>query len=227
MLGVWVNCGAIILGSLIGLLFKNVVSKSISEVIRIGIGFCTFVVATKMALRFESFLFVVACVTLGGIFGTLIHLEEKLEQLGEKIRQWTGAKKESSFAYAFAMTSVLYCTGAMAILGPIDAAISRNYEVLFAKSMLDGTIAITFAAIYGIGVAFSSISILIYQGGIALLATQLQFLKQPTVINNLSGVGGVLVLMIGFSVSGIYKVKVGDFFPAILIALILSPFWHF
>lgn len=223
MWGVTVNAIAIVAGSLVGILFKNVLSEKVSNSIQVALGTITIVIGIKMALKFENVLLVVGCVAGGGVLGTLWQLEKKIEQLGEWVKRKVSDRGDSRFAVGFSMASILYCVGAMAVIGSINSGLTGDNEVLFAKATLDGVISITFAAIYGIGVAFSAVSVFCYQGAIALIAPKVPVLTHPSVINNISGVGGILVLMIGLNISGIRKIPVGDYFPAIFLVMILSP----
>jgi hypothetical protein len=225
MWGVTVNAVAIVAGSLVGILFKNILSEKVSQSIQVALGTITIVIGLKMALKFENVLLVVGCVAGGGVLGTLWDIEKKTEQLGDWIKRKVSNKGDSRFAVGFSMASILYCVGAMAVIGSINSGLTGDNEVLFAKATLDGVISITFAAIYGIGVAFSAISVFVYQGAIALVAPKVHVLTNPGVINNISGVGGILVMMIGLSISGIRKIPVGDYFPAIFLVMMLAPFF--
>jgi uncharacterized protein len=224
MLGVAVNAAAIVAGSLVGLLFKDFLTERLSRTIRTALGIVTVAIGLKMALRFEHVLLVVGCVAGGGVLGALWELEARIERLGGWAqRRFSGSAGDNRFAVGFATTSILYCVGAMAVVGAIESGTSGNHEVLFAKSALDGVISVTFAAIYGIGVAFSAVSVFLYQGAVALLAPKMTALTRPGVLNDLSGVGGILVVMIGLSVSEVKKIPVGDYFPAVFLAMLIAP----
>lgn len=223
MWGVIVNAGAIVAGSLIGLLFKNALSDRVSQSIRVALGTITIVIGAKMALKCDNILLLVACVAGGGALGTAWRLEERIERLGEWVRGKVAGGRDSQFAVGFSAASILFCVGAMAVIGSINSGISGDHEVLFAKAALDGVISVTFAAVYGPGVAFSALPVLAYQGAIALIAPRIHALTAPAAISAISGVGGILVVMIGLSVSGIRKIPVGDYFPAVLAAMLLAP----
>jgi len=131
--------------------------------------------------------------------------------------------KESKFAVGFTTASILYCTGAFAIVGSINAGVMGDFAVLYTKSLLDGIFSITLGAIYGIGVAFSAFSVLLYQGAITLLASQVDVLAKTQVINEISGVGGALLVMMGFNMIGFVKIPVGDYLPALLLVMGVAP----
>ncbi len=223
MFGVIVNTIAIVVGSLFGVLFRKAMNEKISSAIKLALGFCTLVVGMKMALKFENVLLLVGSITAGGIVGTWLELEKKTEALGERIKKLVGTKGERQFALGFSFASILYCVGALAVLGPINSA-KGDHELLLTKSMLDGIIAIPLSALYGIGVAFSALPVFVYQGLIALLASHVQMFSNAHVMNELSGVGGLMVLMIGVNLTNIGKVPVGDFFPAVLFVFLVAPF---
>ncbi|MEW6056926.1 MAG: DUF554 domain-containing protein [Bdellovibrionota bacterium] len=224
MSGVLVNAGSIIIGTLLGLFFKKLVSDAISRRLEEALGICTLVLGLKMALQFENVLVVVACVSLGGVIGTLLKLELNVERLALKLQQKFSKARESKFGAGFTTASILYCTGAMAVVGSIQSGIMGNHEILYTKALLDGIISITFASIYGIGVAFSAFPVFFYQGAIAVLSSKLQVLSSPHVLNDISGVGGVLVAMIGLKVAGLKKIPIGDYLPAMVLVMIVAIF---
>jgi uncharacterized membrane protein YqgA involved in biofilm formation len=178
-----------------------------------------------MGLEFQHFLWVMGAVLLGGVIGHLCKIEKRIESFGGKLERLTSRSKKdnSNFVYGFTTTSILFCSGAMAIMGSINSGARGDHQLLFTKSILDGITSVPMAAIYGIGVAFSSLAILVYQGGIALLASLFQSQFQAASWGDVSGVGGVLLIMTGCNLAGIAKVAVGDFIPAIL--LIVSVYF--
>ena len=223
MWGVTVNAVAIVVGSLVGLLFKNALSEKVTISIRTALGVVTVVIGVKMALKMENVLLVVGCLVGGGVLGTLWRLEKRIEELGERVRRAVTSRGDSQFAVGFSTGSILFCVGAMAVIGSINSGVSGDHEVLYAKATLDGVFSVTLASIYGPGAAFSAVSVFLYQGAIALLAPHVHGLTQPHVLADISGVGGVLVLMIGLSVAKIKEIPVGDYFPAIFLVMALAP----
>jgi uncharacterized membrane protein YqgA involved in biofilm formation len=225
MLGVLVNSAAVIIGAMIGLLGKRLISEPLLKQIQLPIGYCTILLGIKMGLEFQHFLWVMGAVLLGGVIGHLCKIEKRIESFGGKLERLTSRSKKdnSNFVYGFTTTSILFCSGAMAIMGSINSGARGDHQLLFTKSILDGITSVPMAAIYGIGVAFSSLAILVYQGGIALLASLFQSQFQAASWGDVSGVGGVLLIMTGCNLAGIAKVAVGDFIPAIL--LIVSVYF--
>jgi len=219
MEGVVVNAVGIIVGTLVGLAFKGRISAAIQSKLETALGFCALVIGIRMALKFEDVFCLIGAVVFGGILGTWIQVEKRLESLAVIIQNRLGAKSQGDFVTGFTMASVLFCSGAMAVVGAIQSGLVGDHETLYAKTMLDGLISISFGSVYGIGVAFSAISVFVYQGSIALLASKIQVLSQPSAIADISGVGGLLVMMIGVNLIGLKKIAVGDFLPAMLIVI--------
>ncbi|MDO8461786.1 MAG: DUF554 domain-containing protein, partial [Deltaproteobacteria bacterium] len=150
-----------------------------------------------------------------------LRLEDRLEQLGKMIKSKIKSSHER-FVEGFAITSILYGVGAMAIVGSIQEGINGDPSVLYAKALLDGFTAIAFGAAYGLGVVFSSIPILLYQGGITLLAAQFKMTASPLLMNQISAVGGVLVMGIGLTILDIKKIRLANLLPSLLIITLLT-----
>lgn len=225
MLGVWANVFAIALGSVIGLSFRKAFTPKILNRFETVMGLSTILIGLKMALRFNSVFILLFSLVLGGWLGTYLKIEQRLEQLIAHLQKRFSRLGPSEFSHAFILTSMMFCTGAMAILGPVQAGASGDNEMLFAKASIDGVLSITLAAVYGLGVAFSVIPVMLYQGSFVLLARHLSFFSSPAVLDEVSGVGGLLLVMIGLNVSGIKKIAVGDFLPAIFCAFVACFFF--
>lgn len=227
MTGVFANPLAIIAGALAGILLGKIIPDRVSKRIELALGLCIVILGLKMALKFENALMLVLCVAGGGVAGTLLDLDQRIEAWSKRVQkrlQGNVKDREGKFVHGFVTASVLFCTGAMAVVGAIDSGARGNHEILFAKSVLDGVISITFASVYGFGVAFSALPVLLYQGAIALLASQLESLTSPHVLNELSGVGGLLLAMVGINLTGIHRIAVVDFLPAIPVVLVAASF---
>jgi uncharacterized protein len=220
MLGVLVNTAAILLGTVVGLLFKRLIAEELGKRIQLAFGFVTIVVGLRMALKFENVLVFIVCIALGGAIGWLLKFEHRIESSAKKFQEMVTKGRESSFAAGLTISSILFCVGGMAIVGSIESGAVGNHEVLFTKSLLDGITSIVLASVYGAGVLFSAIPVFLYQGAITLLASKAYFLNNPKILSEVSGVGGVLVMMIGLNLARISKVPVGDFIPAILLVLL-------
>ena len=161
----------------------------------------------------------ILCVVAGGIIGEALDIEKALEKMGDWF-QSRFAKGESTFAEGFVTASLIYCVGAMAIVGSLDDGLTGNIQTLLAKSILDGVSAIVFASTLGVGVVFSAIPVLFYQGSITLLAGVLKPWLTPEVISQMSTVGSLLIMGIGFNILEIKRIKVGNMLPAIFMPLL-------
>ena len=224
MTGTFVNVLAIIIGSFLGILFRGRFTENIQKIVMQGISLAVILIGLEMALSIEGsneLLIVIFSLVIGGICGELLKIEKHLEGFGEKIKGKFESKNDL-FVQGFVQTSLIYCVGAMAIMGAIQEGIQGDPSLLFTKSLLDGTTAIAFASTAGIGVMFSAIPVLIYQGTITLFASQVELILTPEVIGQLTATGGLLIVGIGLNILEVAKIKVGNMLPSILVAVILS-----
>lgn len=223
MLGTIVNSISIIVGGIIGVFIKKGIKKSYTTTIMDGLGLTILVIGIMGAIKSENIILVIGSIVLGAIIGEFIGIEKRLDNLGNSLQDKLGSK-DSDFSKAFVTASLIYCVGAMAIIGSLEAGIQGNYDTLFAKSILDGITAIIFASTLGIGVAFSSIAVFLYQATITLLANSAKDLLIPEVIREMSAVGGILIMAIGINILEIRKIKVGNLLPAVFIPIIYHIF---
>ena len=226
MLGVLVNTFAIVVGAIIGVIFKKALSEKVTSAVLTAMGIATFIIGLQAALKAEKTLLLVISIAVGTAIGTIIDIDKYVNRLGEHLKKVFAAKSKgessSKFAEAFASASILFAVGAMSVLGSIDAGLKHDYNILFVKSVLDFVASIMYAASLGIGVAFSAITIFVFQGLVALFASNLKFLvDNPGMMNEFSAVGNLLVMTIGLNLMGVTKVKVANMLPAIVIVLIL------
>lgn len=219
MLGVLVNVGAIIVGGTVGLLLKKGLNENVKKVVIQGIGLSTLVIGMVSAIATENILLLVMSIVMGGIIGALLRIDARLEKLGMDIERKfdSGSGK---FAKGFVIATLIYCIGAMGIVGSIEAGVDGNNTTLYLKSILDGVTAIIFTATLGYGVIFSSIPVLLYQSTIVLLAIRLKDFLTDEMINEMSAVGGVIILGIGFTLLEIKKINLGDLLPGIFIPIL-------
>ena len=219
MLGTIVNSLAIVVGSLIGILLKKGIKDDYKITIMDGISLTVIVIGIMGGIKSENMILAISSIVIGSLIGEIIGIEKWLDTLGDKLQKSLGAR-DSNFSKGFVTASLIYCVGAMAIVGALESGIQGNHQTLFAKSILDGISSIIFASTLGIGVAFSAVAVFIYQGIITLLAGSVKGLLTPEVINEMSAIGGILIMAIGINVLGIKKVKVGNMLPAIFIPII-------
>jgi uncharacterized protein len=221
MKGTLVNTGTVLLGSTLGLLIGSSLPDRIKNMVMHALGLSTLLIGLRMAFKTENVLFVIGSLAIGGIIGELLKLEERLESLGEFIKR--KIKSESStFVLGFVTSSLVFCIGPMTIVGSIQDGVSGDVSLLYAKSLMDGFAAMIFASSLGVGVVFSSLTVLIIQGGVTILGSRLSFLLQPRVLDELVATGGLIIVGIGIYLLGIKKIKVGNFLPALVIVVFLA-----
>jgi uncharacterized protein len=221
MLATVINALAIVAGSLIGLLLKKGLSQRFQTAIFTAAGVTTIVIGVQMALKTSHILALALALILGGLLGTAIRIEDAVLSLGERLKnRFAHGDESGNFALGFLNASVLYCSGAMAIIGSFKAGTEGDYTILFTKSILDGTLSVLFASAMGVGVAFSALSVLAYQGLLTLVSIWLKPFVTPLMLAELTGIGGALVLMIGLSLLDIKKLKTGDFLPALVFTVL-------
>jgi len=222
-IGTFINMGAVIAGSLLGLWLQQLFPPEIKTIIFQAIGLGTLVLGTKMALQIPDghLLVFIFSLILGGVTGELLHLSEVLEQLSEQLKSWAQVE-DSRFTEGLITAFLLYCVGSMTIVGPIEEGLRGHRELLMIKSTLDGISSIAFAATYGIGVLFSIFPMLLLQGGITLLARQVQRFFTPIIIGQLSAVGGALIIAIGIRLLELGQVNLENLLPALVVAVAMS-----
>ncbi|ABP66153.1 protein of unknown function DUF554 [Caldicellulosiruptor saccharolyticus DSM 8903] len=231
-LGTIVNAAAVIVGSILGLVlkfgiperFKSTIMQAISlSVIFIGISGVLqgiFKVLNSGRIDRQYIMLMIFSLVIGGFVGEILKIEDFLDRLGEKIKKAVSKvikSENSTFTEGFVTASLVFCVGAMAIVGSLEDGLNRNFSILFAKSILDGVTSIIFSATLGIGVMFSSVAVLIYQGSITLLAGLIKPFLTDTVVLQMSMVGSVLIFAIGLNMLGVSKIKVGNLLPAIFV----------
>jgi uncharacterized membrane protein YqgA involved in biofilm formation len=220
MIATLVNCATVIIGSLIGVILHRRINESFKRVVYVGAGMISLILGIKMGLVTTRIVFMALALILGGILGEWWNVEGGILRLGEFLkRRFAGRETGKDFAGGFLNASVIFCVGAMTLVGAFKAGAEGNYDLILTKSVMDGFMAIMLTAAMGIGVAFSAITILVYQGGITLLAGVLQPLVNELLLGELTAVGGVLVIMIGLNLLGIVKLKTANYIPALLITI--------
>lgn len=219
MLGTLANTLAIIAGSLVGLTFSRFIPKKNADTLIYAVAFVIILMGLKTAWKTDAFIMLICTLALGSLIGELIRIEDRINGLGK----WLEKKFSMSgggLAKGFVTTSLLYCVGSMAIVGSLESGLSGNHDILFAKSVIDGLGSILFAASLGIGVLFSAASVFLYQGFITIGASFLKQFLTPEVITQMSAVGGLLIVAMGFNMLEMVKIKVGNMLPAIFLPLI-------
>jgi len=217
--GALINASAILVGGGIGLLFKGKISEKISENITRAIGLSICIIGISGALKGDIMLLVVS-LALGTVIGELINIDGGLNKLGLWLQKKLSRNDaRSTFAEGFVAATLLFCVGAMAIVGSIDSGLRNDQSIIITKSILDGVTSIVFASSMGFGVLFSAGAILIYQGSIEIFAGYLQNILTNELVTQISSVGGVLIMAIGFNMVLNVKIKVANLLPGLLVAV--------
>ena len=222
MLGTIVNAIAIIAGSLLGLLLGRGIPENYKEIILSGVGLSVVLIGVRSALVSESLMVVIFSMIFGGLVGEWGKIEKRLEDFGSFLEKKVTAKSadSSSFARGFVTASLVFCVGSMAIIGSLESGLTGNHQTLFAKSVLDGVTSLIFASAMGVGVMFSSIAVLVYQGLITLTAVFMKNLLVAETIEQMTSVGGLLIVAIGFNMLKITTIRVGNLIPAVFLPLL-------
>jgi uncharacterized membrane protein YqgA involved in biofilm formation len=232
-LGTLINTGAVIAGGIIGLVIKNGLKKQMQESLMLSCGVATIFIGvagaiSKMltlsagAFGTQKTMLLILSLVFGTATGELIHLEDKMDVLGEKIKRMAKREDDNRFVEGFVSVSLIICIGAMAIVGSIQDGISGNYAMLAAKAVLDAIIVMIFASTYGIGAIFSAIPVFVYQGVITLIAALCGTFVSDAIITDLSFIGSALIFCVGINIAFGKKFRVANMLPAILVPIIYN-----
>lgn len=225
MVGTLINTVAILVGTALGLLLRKGIPERLRETVVQGQGLCVILIGLSGALKTGDTLCMIICMVAGALIGAAINIEKRLNDLGAFLERKVtrGQGETGSVAKGFVSASLLFCVGAMAIVGAMDSGLRGDHSTLIAKSALDGISAIFFASSLGIGVGLSAFAVLIYQGAIALLAMWIEPLLTETVITEMSAVGGLLIVGIGLNMIYDKHIPVGNLLPAIFLPMLYIP----
>ncbi len=223
MTGTFVNTAAVVAGSLVGVAIGKWLPERLKLIVMQALGLSVILIGLQMALSGTRPLLVIGSLLLGAITGELMEIEGRVAAVGEWLKR-RFRSDSSSFVQGFVVASVLYCTGAMVIVGSIRDGTVGDPSILYVKSLLDGTASIAFASSLGIGVAFSALSVFVVQGSITLLASRLVFLQDPGVIEAVTATGGLLILGIGINILEIKQIRVGNLVPALVYAILAAMY---
>ena len=226
MIGTLINVAAILVGAALGLVLRRGMKPRVSQTVMQGVGLSVVLIGLSGALETENTLLVILSMVLGGVTGSLLDIQARMDRLG----QWAqrrlsrgGEGADNTFAQGFVTASLVFCVGAMAVVGALDSGIRGDHSTLIAKSALDGVAAAVFASSMGVGVMLSAVPVLVYQGLIALLGTVVAPLLSDSVITEMSAVGGLLIAAIGLNMVLDKDIKVANLLPAILVPFLYFP----
>ncbi|GAB3053968.1 DUF554 domain-containing protein [Virgibacillus ainsalahensis] len=225
LFGTLVNGVLIVLGSLFGLFFTKIPERY-KETVMHGIGLVVLLIGLQMAFSTEEIIVVLLSLLSGALLGELIHLEEGLNRFGEWIgSKFTTTRDDFSISQGFVTASLIFVVGAMSVIGALDGGLRGDHEVLITKGILDGFVALVLTTTLGFGVILSVFPVLLYQGAIALFATQIEKWLPESFLNGLivelTAVGGLLILAIALNMLNITKIRIGNLLPAIVTVVII------
>ena len=223
MTGTLLNIATVLIGGMIGLVFGARIPERFKSTVIAGMGLFTFAMGVQMFLKTDNPLIVLGALLIGALLGEWWKIEDGLRNLGavleKRFARDDSAEGSARFVRGFLTASLLFCVGPMTILGSIQDGLTGNYELLAVKSVLDGFAALAFASTLGIGVLFSSVIILVYQGGISLLAGELSAIVTDPMMAEMTATGGVILMGLALSsLLEIKKIRVGNFIPALAVA---------
>lgn len=221
MLGTFVNAGAIIIGALIGIILRTGIAPRFRDTIMQGLGMAVALIGMRMALKTNNELIIIFSLVIGGFIGEAINIDLILQKAGQKLESLFKAG-ESEFVKAYVSTTLIYCVGAMSIMGSLESGLTGKHTILYAKAAIDGFSAIIFASTMGVGVFFSALSVIVYQGIITLLAGSIKVFMTEPVLNELTAAGGLLIMAIAANVLGIKEFKVANLLPGVFITIIIT-----
>ncbi len=217
-LGTLINILAVLIGGSVGLMVGSRLPKTLSQAVINVLGLSTLVIGMQMAFESKNILIVLAGLVIGTMIGELVDIDGFINRVGRVLERRFSKDKDGKFTRAFVTTSILFCVGPLTILGSIQDGLTGDYTLLATKSLLDGFTSIAFAAAMGIGVLFTTVTILVIQGGLTLFAGILSGVMTEAVIAELTGAGGVMILSIGLGMLKIKKIKTANMLPALVVA---------
>ncbi len=219
MIGVLINAGAVILGSLVGMLLRRGIPKRVADAVMLGIGACVVAIGIQGIFEGGNILISLASMASGAIVGTLLDIDGRLNRLGDRVgKAFSSGGQASSLAEGFVTASLVFCVGAMTIVGCLNAGLKGDNEMLITKACIDCIAAMMLSVSLGIGVMFSSVFVFVSQGSLVLLAKLVAPLLSEAAIGEMTAVGSLVILLLGLNLLGLSRFKVADYMPAILLA---------
>ncbi len=215
--GTIVNTITVITGSALGLLIGERLPERFKAVIIQAIGLFTFLIGTSMMLKSNNLIIIFLALIAGGVTGEAFRLEEHLNNLTDNLKKRISPNSKT-FTEGFITATLIFCVGAMTVVGSIEEGLTGNATLLYTKSIMDGITSLTLASSLGIGVMLSAVSVFIIQGSLTLLGSSLRFLMSGPYLNSITSAGGLLIIALGFELLGIRKLKVLNLLPALIYA---------
>ncbi|MBR1456398.1 MAG: DUF554 domain-containing protein [Oscillospiraceae bacterium] len=227
MIAVFVNMATVLVGSLLGILFRNRLKVELQNAVMRALALCTFVIGISSAITTQELLCVIICLVIGTVLGEWIRIDDAIENAGDTIKAklFKGKVGENRFTEGFVSACILFCIGSMTIVGSLEAGIHHDYSIIYAKSTLDFVSSMAFGAAMGVGVTCSVVFILLFQGGLTLLAGLIGPALSTAVVTEMSAVGGTILIGMALNMLGATKerIRVANMLPAIFLPIAYFP----
>ena len=214
--GVLVNVLTVVVGSVVGLILKKQIPERLTGAVMTAIGLCTIAIGVMGIIKGQNQLVMIISMVLGAVVGTLIDIDGKLQKIGDKLQKKSGSGEKSTFSQGFVTASLLFCVGAMTIVGSMNAGISGDNQMLYTKAVLDLVSSTMLSASLGIGVLASAIFVLVFQGGLVALSMALGSFLSDFAVAELVCAGSVMITALGLNLIGVTKIKVANLLPALV-----------
>lgn len=219
-----VNAAAIVAGTAVGLLLRKGIQERYQQTVLSGVAMSVGLIGVTMALKTQNILLVIVSMVLGGLVGEFLDIDARLEKMGAWLTQRLGAQY-GNVGQGFVTASLVFCIGAMAVVGSIQDGMTDDAATLYAKATLDGIASAVFASSMGAGVALSAVPVLLYQGGISLAAAAFGATLPTAAVTEMSAVGGLLIVGISMRMLNLGDIRIANLLPAVFVAPLLVLFW--
>ncbi len=227
MIACVINAVLVLLGSAVGLLFKSKIKESWSKAIMLALGLCVLLIGVSGAIKTQNMLCVILSMVIGTVIGELLRIEDALDRLGETLKRRLMKGRESGrFTEGFMTAALMFCVGSMAVVGSMEAGINHDYSTILSKSALDCVTSVTLAAAMGVGVAFSAVGVLVYQGALTLLFIFIGDFLPAATVTEMSATGSLLIIALGLNMlgaTGEKRIRAGNMLPAMFLPIGLLP----
>lgn len=227
MIAVFVNVATVLLGSAIGLVFRNKINEKLTKAVISALALVTILIGLSSALGTADILCIIICMALGTVVGELMRIDDGIEGAGDFIKKkfLKGNGEKNRFTEGFITACIVFCVGSMTIMGSFEAGINGNNSIIYAKSALDFVSSMMFAAAMGIGVPFAAVFVLVFQGALTLLAGVLAPFLSAAVVTEMSAVGGIILFGMGINMLELStnRIRVANMLPAIFLPIAYIP----
>ena len=223
MLGVMINCFTVIVGSVLGMIFKNMIPKKVTDGIMVGIGLCTVYIGVDGALKGENTLVLILSMAFGAAIGFIFDIDGKINVFADFATRRFKKDDGVNTAEGFITACLIFCVGAMTLVGSIQAGVNGDNTTLITKAMLDLISSLALASTFGIGVLLSTLFVFVFQGGLVLISSFAGSFLTPAMQSEMICVGSVIIIGLGLNIIGVSKIKVANFIPAMFIAPVITP----